>query len=103
MNKATFSLFIWSKGRTDSFLKIGGLWSVKPANNIILIIFSMDLGLIDMYLPKLCFHNGDTDKLMCNKAFLILSVKHSVLFCKLYQLFFIFYVEYGQCESMIIP
>ena len=22
----------------------------------------MDLGLIDMYLPKLCFHNGDTDK-----------------------------------------
>ena len=36
----------------------------------------MDLGLIDMYLPKLCFHNGDTDKLMCNKAFLILSVKH---------------------------
>ena len=57
----------------------------------------MDLGLIDMYLSKLCFHNGDTDKIMCNKAFLILSVKHSALFCKLYQLFLIFYVEYGQC------
>ena len=58
----------------------------------------MDLGLIDMYLPKLYFHNGDADKLMCNKAFLILSVKNSALFCKLYQLFLIFYVsEYGQC------
>ena len=30
----------------------------------------MDQGLIDMYLPKLYFHNGDMDKLMCNKAFL---------------------------------
>ena len=58
----------------------------------------MDLDLIDMYFPKLSFHNEDTDKLIYNKAFLILSaVKHSVLFCKLYQLFLIFYFEYGQC------
>ena len=35
----------------------------------------MDLDFIDMHLPKLCFHNEDTDKLMYNKAFLILSVK----------------------------
>ena len=40
MNKAvTFSLFIWSKGKIDSSLKIGGVWSVKPANDIIPIIF----------------------------------------------------------------
>ena len=60
------------------------------------VFFSMDLDLIDKHLPKLCFHNEDTDKLMYNKALSILSVKHSVLFCKLYQLFLIFYVEYGQ-------
>ena len=57
----------------------------------------MDLNLIDMYLPKLYFRNGNKGKLVHNRAFLIFSMIHSVLFCKEFQLFSIFYFEYKQC------
>ena len=57
----------------------------------------MDLNLIDTYLPKLYFHNGDKGKLVHNRAFLILLTRHSVLFCKEFQLFSIFCSEYRQC------